>query len=191
MNPKRTTLLFLCLLMFLPVAAVQAAVVEGVELPAKIQREGEVLYLNGAGVREKFFFDIYVAGLYLPERQSDAAAILAQDQPWRMVMHFLYRKVSREKMLDGWEEGFAANLEPQRLERLRPEIDRFEHLFPDMRRGDRVLLDYQPGKGVTVTLDGKQLGVVGGRAFASALLAIWLGDEPVTESLKKALLGRK
>jgi len=180
---------WLLLALFFWGAAAQGAVVEGVELPGEVQLGEHRLQLNGAGVREKFFFDIYVAGLYLGKRQSDAAAILAQDRPWRMVMHFLYKKVGRKKMADGWEEGFEANLDEARMARLRPQIDRFKSLFPDMHRGDVVLLDHLPGGGVRVILNGREAGTVGDPGFASALLAIWLGDKPVTGSLKAALLG--
>jgi len=165
-----------------------AAVVEGVELPDTVQLGASRLRLNGAGVREKFFFDIYVAGLYLKRPQHDAAHILAQDGPWRMVMHFLYRKVGKNKLDEGWEEGFRANLKSAERKRLRPAIDRFKAFFPDLRRDDEVWLDHLPGKGVTVTLNGQILGRVEGEGFAVALLRIWLGEEPVTRSLKEALL---
>ncbi len=168
---------------------VQGATVEGVELPGEIRLGEQRLQLNGAGVREKFFFDIYVAGLYLEARQADAGRILSQDRPWRMVMHFLYKKVGKEKLADGWEEGFEANLDEARMERLRPQIDRFKALFPDLHRGDEVLLDHLPGGGVKVTINGRDAGTVGGSDFASALLGIWLGERPVTRSLKADLLG--
>jgi len=170
-------------------AVVQGATVEGVELPGEIRLGEQRLQLNGAGVREKFFFDIYVAGLYLKARQADAGRILSQDRPWRMVMHFLYKKVGKEKLADGWEEGFEANLDEARMERLRLQIDRFKALFPDLHRGDEVLLDHLPGGGVKVTINGRDAGTVGGNDFASALLGIWLGERPVTRSLKADLLG--
>ena len=179
----------LVLACFMPVA--RAATVEGVQLPDSIQLQDEHLVLNGVGVREKFFFDIYVAGLYLPQRQTDAGRILEQDRSWRMVMHFLFGKVSRERLAEGWQEGFEANLAPKALQQLQPRIDRFKSLFPVLHRGDRVLLDFLPGKGVSVTIDGRRLGQVEGDDFGRALLAIWLGERPVTASLKAALLGRE
>ncbi len=194
MNPGTQRVSIFCrwllvLACFLSVA--QAATVEGVQLPDSVQLQGERLVLNGAGVREKFFFDIYVAGLYLPRPQANAHRILEQDQPWRMVMHFLYRKVSREKMAEGWQEGFQANLAPKALQLLQPRIDRFKSFFPTLHRGDRVILDHLPGRGVLVTINGRPAGLVEGADFARALLAIWLGDRPVTANLKRALLGRE
>ncbi len=167
-----------------------ARTVEDVDLPEKIDVAGQPLVLNGAGVREKFFFDIYVAALYLPRREADAKSILEQDQPWRMVMHFLYKKVGREKLADGWEEGFSDNLDAAGLARLRARLDHFKSLFPDLHRGEEVVLDYLPGSGVQVRIRGEVRGVIKGSDFARALLSVWLGDEPVTDELKQALLGK-
>ncbi len=186
----KTTRRLLCwLLAWLLAGAAAARTLEGVSLPEEMAVAGRTLVLNGAGVREKFFFDIYVAALYLPRRSADAGRILASGEPWRMVMHFLYRKVARGKLADAWEEGFAANLPPERLAYLRPRLDRFKSLFPDLKRGQEVVLDHLPGEGVRVYLDGRELGRIDGDDFAAALLSVWLGERPVTDSLKAALLG--
>ncbi len=182
--------LFILLLGLLLLTPAGARTVEGVDLPEKIELGGQQLVLNGAGVREKFFFDIYVAALYLPRREGDAKRILDQDQPWRMVMHFLYKKVGREKLADGWEEGFSDNLHDAQLARLRARLDHFKSLFPDLHKGEEVVLDYLPGTGVQVRINGDIRGVIKGSDFARALLSVWLGDEPVTDELKRALLGK-
>ncbi len=163
----------------------------GVKFPAKVERNGVTLELNGAGVREKFFFDIYVAALYLEKRNSDARRILGNMGPWRMVMHFLFRKVSADRLANGWEKDFEANLDRNGLARMRERIDRFKALFPDLRRDDVVWLDYLPGKGLVVSINGKQVGLLEGRDFAATLLSIWLGEHPVGDRLKQELLGEK
>ncbi len=170
--------------------ALQARTVEGVALPESIALEGRPLVLNGAGVRKKFFFDIYVAALYLPERSRSAPEILDAKAPWRMVMHFLYEKVEKRKLADAWEAGFAANLDAEDKARMQPRLDRFKALFPDLSRGREVWLDHLPGRGVRVTLDGRVLGTIEGADFARALLSVWLGPAPVTRALKDALLGK-
>ncbi len=170
----------------LPVAAVS---VEGVDLAEKIEVEGQALVLNGAGVREKFFFDIYVAALYLPARMSDAHKILQTDQPWRLSMNFLYSEVSKEKLDKGWDEGFEENTPATERAAIAGRLQQFKDMFPDLRKGDEVVLAYVPEKGVSVTIKGEQKGAIAGADFARALLSVWLGPEPVTGNLKKALLG--
>jgi hypothetical protein len=61
-------------------------------------------------------------------------------------------------------------------------------LFRTLREGDEVWLDHLPGKGTRVSINGQVSGWVPGQDFNAALLSVWLGPEPVTSSLKKALL---
>ncbi|BAO43341.1 chalcone isomerase family protein [Thiolapillus brandeum] len=164
--------------------------VEGVDLSENVSVGGRELVLNGAGVREKFFFDIYVAALYLPTRNKDADKILNTDQPWRMSMDMLYSEVDKEKLDKGWDEGFEANVASSELSGLRDRLKKFEAMFPTLHKGDTVLMDYLPGTGVRVTVKGVDKGVVPGADFARALLSVWIGPEPVTSSVKKHLLGR-
>ncbi len=51
--------------------------------------EGKTLVLNGLGLRTKFVVKVYVAGLYLEQKSSDANAILKADAPKRLVMQFM------------------------------------------------------------------------------------------------------
>ena len=183
----RNRLALICCFCLLPVLGA-ARTVADVSIPEQATVGGRTLVLNGAGVREKFFFDIYVAGLYLPRRMSDAQAILDENPPWRMLMHFVYSRVSREKLADGWREGFEENLPAERRAALEERIERFIALFPELHKGDEVVLDHLPGQGVVVTIQGRRAGRIEGDDFARALLAIWLGPQPVTSSLKKALV---
>ena len=147
------------------------------------------LRLNGAGIRYKFFFKIYIGALYLPAQQNDPAVILKNPQANRMVMHFLYDEVTREKLVAAWQEGFSENVDAEVFKALKTRLDKFNGMFSDMHNGDIVLLDYVPGKGTRVTIKGVEAGVIEGADFNQALLSVWLGEEPVTEELKDALLG--
>ena len=179
----------LLLLGIVMTANAQALTLEGVTLPEEVRVGDRALVLNGAGVREKFFIDIYIAGLYLPERQSSAQKILGKDQDWRMIMHFVYSEVESRKLADGWQEGFEANLDASQLKALQPRLDRFKSLFPTLRKGEELVLEHRAGNGVEVIVQGEEKGVIEGTDFAQALLSVWLGPEPVTGKLKRDLLG--
>ena len=70
-------------------APVQALEIAGVRL-ADTQRVGETtLLLNGAGVRSRLLFKVYIAALYLPARQTRAEAVLAASPPRRMQLTML------------------------------------------------------------------------------------------------------
>jgi len=182
----------LLLSLFLLSSVAAAVEIAGVGLPEEVTITGDnrVLYLNGAGIREKFFFDIYLASLYVSAKSDNPQAVIGPDLPKRMQMDLLYKEVERQKFIDGWNEGFAANNAPVVMQTLRERLDSFNALFETLVAGDRVVLDYLPGSGTHVIIKGQERGVIEGLDFNQALLKVWLGDEPVTGSLKKALLGR-
>ncbi|MDD5562427.1 MAG: chalcone isomerase family protein [Thermoanaerobaculaceae bacterium] len=170
-----------------------AAPTEGVAFPDQVTVGTANLTLNGTGVRIKkvafIGIKVYVAALYLPARTSDPAAILAADEPKQLVMHFLYKEVGKEKLLEGWNDGFKNN-SGDRLAALKDPIATFDGFWSDMKKDDVAVLTYVPGQGTKVEIKGKEMGVIAGKEFAEALFAIWLGPNPPNESLKKGLLGQ-
>ena len=70
--------------------SLQASTLAGITMPETVQVGSTPLVLNGMGLRTKFMVKVYVAGLYLPQKSSDAGAILKGDAPKRMVMHFVH-----------------------------------------------------------------------------------------------------
>jgi hypothetical protein len=58
------------------------------------------------------------------------------------------------------------------------------------KKGMAITLDWLPGAGTQMTVDGRYAGApIAGEDFYRALLRIWLGPKPVQDDLKKALLG--
>ena len=188
MHKPAITLLF-CL--FIINAPAMAKEIEGVTIPETyaVTDSDTTLLLNGAGIREKFFLDIYIGALYLPARTSDASAILSDTGSASILMHILYGKVSKQKITDGWTDGLEANLSAEKMRALRPQLEKFNSLFQDLHKGDRIRIDYIPGTGTEVRISGEWRGVVEGNEFYRSLLRIWIGSNPVTRSLKQAMLG--
>ncbi len=178
--------IILCVLLSFSTSSM-ALEIAGVTVPDNLDTD---LQLNGAGIRSKFFFKIYIAELYLEHPASNAAAVLDDTGRKLMVMHILYDEVSREKLISGWNEGFEGNLSEEQFKELSAEISQFNDLFVDVHEGEQIVLDYQAGQGTMVTIAGKKMGTVAGAAFNRALLSIWLGENPVTDSLREELLGK-
>lgn len=147
------------------------------------------LVLNGAGMRKKLFMDIYIGALYLPARTNDAAAILEDDGPASVAMHIRYGEISRDKIIGGWEDGITANLDESGQQAIRTRLDAFNSLFTAVKEGDVIRIDYTPGRGTEVRINGEWRGAIEGNDFFRALLKIWLGHKPVRESLKNDMLG--
>ena len=181
----------LCCLLLCSIPA-NAQEIGGVMVQETLQTDdGTTLHLNGAGIRSKFFFDIYIAELYMEHPANSAAAVLEDAGRKRLIMHFLYDKVEKDKLIEGWNEGFVGNTKAAEVTQLQARIDQFNAMFVDVKKGDLVVLDFVPGKGTVVTIAKEEKGVVSGKDFNDALLRIWLGEKPVTKGLKEALLSSR
>lgn len=152
--------------------------------------DGTLLILNGVAIRKKFFFDIYTIGLYLPEKENDPGRILEKDASRYIVMHFLYDKVEKEKLVAGWNEGFRKNTPEKEVHKLKKQIEGFNAVFDGVHAGDRLSFAYETKTGTAVYKNENLLVIIPGKDFNDALLKIWLGDAPVGGTLKKELLGR-
>lgn len=179
----------LILFFILFIGQVQAKELADVVFKDQISVADSQLKLNGLGIRYKFFFKIYIAALYVESMSNKADEIINAEGAKRIHMHFLYDEVSKDKLINGWLEGFESNLSKQAYQQLKPRIDQFNLLFETVKKGDQIILDYLPTKGTRVTIKNKFRGIVKGPDFYAALMKIWLGDSPVNEDLKNALLG--
>ena len=181
--------LILFLLFFIGQA--QARQLEDVEFEEQLSltADDSPLKLNGLGIRYKFFFKIYIAALYVEKLTHKADDLINAKGFKRIQMYFLYDEVTKEKLVNGWLEGFQNNLGEQEFQDLESRIEQFNAMFETVNRGDQILLDYLPAKGTRVTIKNKLRGVIEGADFYAALMKIWLGDSPVKQDLKNALLG--
>src|SRR5262245_55406273 len=84
--------------------------VDGVRMPERIEESGKKLELNGMGLRTKTILAIkvYVAGLYLEKRSTEAKSVISSEQGKRVQLVFL-RSVDRSQVADAIEQGFARN----------------------------------------------------------------------------------
>jgi hypothetical protein len=170
--------------------ALAAMETAGVDLADHYTVGDQSLVLNGAGIRTKFFFKIYVGALYLASATHDAGHTLTEPGAKSMQMAMLYRKVGADKIAEGWTDGFRANLSSAQFKRVATQLRQFNALFPDLKAGDRVYMDYIPGEGTTVTINKDRRGRVAGDDFFAALLKVWIGAHPADDDLKRGLLGK-
>lgn len=163
--------------------------VAGVELADSYRLGDRSLSLNGAGIRSKLFIKVYIGALYVGETSKDAAVLIAAPGAKSMQMYMLYKKVEAEKITRGWSDGFAANLSEPEFKAIEGRLQQFNALFPALKEGDIVHMDYLPGKGTRLSVNGQALGNIEGQDFFTALLKVWIGAHPADTGLKKGLLG--
>ena len=173
-------------------ASAQAVEVEGVKFAPTAEVGGAALQLNGAGLRTRAIFKVYVAGLYVPQKANNAAALLAQNGPRRVVITML-RNVDAETFSGALTEGLQKNLSEAQFAGFKAQIDALSANFKaagEAKKGDVIHLEFAPDTGTRVVINGKVQGsAIAGEEFYGALLRIWLGDKPVDGDLKKGLVG--
>ena len=168
----------------------QAKELAGVTMADRVVIGGKDCSLVGMGVRTRFFFKIYVGGLYMAGPSGDERVVISSDQPKRLILHFVHSKVEKERLVDAWRDGFEKNSGPQ-LAALKSRIDRFNSFFDnDVNSGEEAVITYVPGAGTEVVFRGGSKGIIEGKDFMEALFRIWFGEKPADAGLKKGLLGQ-
>lgn len=165
--------------------------VGGVKIPDSVTFGGEKLDLFGAGLRKKLFIKVYAGALYVAGSIDSSEQLSNPDQSKSMRMYIIHSKIAARKARNAWTDGLRDNLSDDKFSVIKARLDRFNRLFPDLKEGDVLEMNFQPGKGTEVVLNGKSRGSIEGDDFFSSLSLVWIGDKPADKNLKKAILGRK
>ena len=174
----------------------------GLAFAASASSAADQLVLNGAGMRTKPILGaMYELALYVPAEMKGAhpKAIVEDARPMELVLTVRSSMITRPRFVEATSEGFA---KAAKAGYPSPDVPRFLAQFDsvEFRKGDVVSMRFENGGLVTLfrkaeSKDSKasetQLGRIPGIDLKRSLFAIWLGDVPAQESLKKELLGLK
>ena len=169
----------------------QTSNIEGIDFQDQLSINNETFVLNGGGLREKLgFLDLYVGGLYLSAKSSDANQIVMNGSPMAIRIVIASRLVSRERFIEALEEGFknttVGKYTPMQIQSFK------EYLSDPFEIDDEIILVYSSKDKSTYLYKNSEIrGEFSGLPFKQALFGIWLGDKPAQESLKKEMLGFK
>ncbi|HXZ11095.1 MAG TPA: chalcone isomerase family protein [Candidatus Sulfotelmatobacter sp.] len=150
--------------------------------------------LLGIGLRTKTIakVKVYAIGLYVadsalagPLKGKAGSADLYRelvngDFEKKVVLKFV-RNVSTDQIRDAFRDslkGAGNNTEPWIAN------------FNEVRSGQEIVIGWAPGVGLETKAAGEDKPVINGKAFASAVFAIWLGDKPIQEDVKRDLTTR-
>jgi len=173
---------------FLSTLNLQAASLAGVTLPDGENVGGKTLVLNGMGIRTKMMVKVYVAGLYLEQKSSDANGIIKSDAPKQIVMKFLHG-ASQSQMSDAFDESFSDN-SPEAKKTMKAQIDQLLGALQPIKSGDEMVFTYVPGTGSSMAINGQNKVTIADPAFGPVLFSVWFGPKPPNADLKKGMLGQ-
>jgi hypothetical protein len=167
--------------------SVQAAELNGVKFEDTLSSDQKQLQLNGLGLRKKAIFKVYVAGLYLESKSSDAKSILESNQEANITLKFL-RDVDSKTISEAFATGFEKNC-PNKCAAFKEEVTKLGSLLTNIKEGDSISFKIKPETLVFVASDSKS-HEVNKSGFAKEFLKLFLGDHPPQDSLKQGLLGK-
>ena len=154
--------------------------------------------LLGIGLRTKTMLKVkvYAIGLYVDD-SALAGALAAHrgktssrefyrdlvwgDFPKHVVLKFV-RDVSTSQIQDAFREALPA------ADKAR--VDAFAGYFGDTKVGQEYVIRWAPGGTLETTVVGAAKPPIADKDFAAAVFAIWLGEKPTQDDLKRDLVSR-
>ncbi len=170
----------------------QSVDVAGVKFDTNLDLAGQKLQLNGAGIRYKFVIKVYAAGLYLGAKANTPEAVLAAPGVKRIQIVAL-RDIDGKDLGKLFTKGIEQNTTREEFMKSITGVLKIAEMFSikkELLKGESFSVDYVPGIGSLVLLNGKPQGEpIKEPEFFGAMMHIWLGKSPADEQLKEALLG--
>ena len=184
----------IALLLFAAACGVHAARIDDQTFDDRIRVADTDLQLNGVGLRAVAWLKGYAAGLYLVEKAGTPAAVLAQKGPKRVQLKMMVDVDSKE-FVKAFGKGMRRNHSEAEQAVLRERMARFDLLVTalgKLKKGDVVDLDWLPGQGLRLALNGRPRGeTIPGEDLYAGILKIFVGRDPVDPTLKAGLLGSR
>ncbi len=166
--------------------------VAGVKVEDSITVSGTKLQLNGAGIRYKGPFKVYVGDLYTTQPVKSLDELIAAPGPKRLNMTFL-REINSADFGKLLTRGIEDNVSRNEVSKIVVGMIKMGEIFAANKNflpGDVCALEWDPAKGLSIWAKGKlQAEPFKDPAFFRALMSIWFGQTPADWKLKDQLLG--
>ncbi len=166
---------------------------EGLQFEDQARVAQRELKLNGLGIRSIFIFKAYVAGLYVSDKVTSTQDVQRYSGPIRLQLRMLMEVGARD-IKQALVDGMRKNVNEAQWLVMQDRVVDFSRTIESIgvvRPGDTINLDFVPERGLLLAVNGlDQGGAIRGLDFYSALLAVFVGDDPVDTRLKRGLLGQ-
>jgi hypothetical protein len=170
-----------------------AATMEGLQFEEQARLANRDLKLNGLGIRSIFIFKAYVAGLYVSEKVSSTQDMQRYSGPIRLQLRMLM-EIGASDIKKALVDGMRKNVNEAQWLAMQDRVADFTRTIESIgvvRSGDTISLDFVPERGLLLAVNGIDKGsAIRGLDFYSAMLAVFVGDDPVDTRLKRGLLGQ-
>ena len=138
----------------------------------------------------RMFFKLYDATLYTEVAvEKNMNELLSGDHALHLEFDYL-RKIKKSIILESSKEILANNMSAEELNSIQERVDLINEAYRTVYNGDRSALTYLPGKGTTLWINEEPIINIKGADFARLYFRIWLGNRPISKSMRDALIGQ-
>lgn len=171
-------------------AMAEAVEVLGVTFPTEKVIEGKTLKLNGVSPVKRFgTIKVLVVGLYLEKPSKDPTTVIESEQVKHVHFHYLTSMATAKRLRDGFIDQIKKSNPKDLVDANWATIERYASwLDADMKPGQTSETVYVPGKGLTLTYQGKVKGTIPGSTFAQMYYRNNVGEN-TDKKFREGLLG--
>ncbi len=172
--------------LFLSASTLQAA--ENIQ--TSTTDDGQELILNGIGRAKQLSDSFFIGALYLQQPFRSVDNITYINNYKRMQLRIASKRVSARRFAQYWKEVISINSPRNVWEPQVKDVLAFTAFFKKaLKKGDIVDLDYIPGTGTFINVNGVTIGRIRNPGFYNLLIMTWLGNRPPNEQFKLGVMG--
>ncbi|WP_416138768.1 chalcone isomerase family protein [Halomonas sp. HK25] len=182
-------LLLALLLTCLPIraAATETVEVRGVQFATELEEAGQAYRLIGHGLFRYLIWTAYAGAYYQAPEAPEPAPLSAL--PRRLELEY-FHAIEADDFAAATRDSVRERLGEGAYRNLLPALNAFNRAYRSVEPGDRYALTWD-GEALLLALNGERLYRGDNPALASALFGIWLGESPLRDDFRDALLGRR
>ena len=185
---KRFTAWLIAGLLLATTAMAQAESVteKGESFSRTVEENGQHDELLGSGVFRYMIWTAYAGAYYQGEGVTDPQPL--SDVPRRLELAY-FHDIDAEDFAEATLKTIQKNLTLYEFNQVKDDIEALNARYRSVEEGDRYVLSWD-GKQLRLALNGEVLFESGDADAASAMFGIWLGDRPLGDGFRDALLGQ-
>ncbi|MFN2645652.1 MAG: chalcone isomerase family protein [Burkholderiales bacterium] len=159
-------------LAFIPATAVQ--------VPSAMRVGNQQLPAASCATRDTLWIQHYAAALYVPPRSTPLNALQDPRQPKALQVQILSKVFLPKEMPKKWRETLQAQLDGASFDAIRS-------AWRGLAVGDRIIVAYAPGPGVTLQLNDRLVARTPKHDVIDALLNAWAEGESLPQRVNRVV----
>lgn len=167
-------------------AAASSVTERGERFERVVEENGQRYTLLGSGVFRYMIWTAYAGAYYQLEGEREPQPL--SDVPRRLELAY-FHEIAAEDFAEATEKTLNDSLTLYEFNQVKESMAQLNQQYRDVVPGDRYLLSWD-GDQLRLALNGETLYEDSNAEFANAMFGIWLGERPLGEDFRDALLGQ-